>query len=76
MFYSHDEATMLRNIETGQFHVAEIEDDRYTTLLQCYPSKWHNQIKEAFRFGDEDMISQLQDYFMRSTVTTSFKVAN
>ena len=31
MFYSHDEATMLRNIETGQFHVAKIEDDRYTT---------------------------------------------
>ena len=40
MFYSHDEATMLRNIETGQFHVTKIEDKRCDKLLQfkycCY----------------------------------------
>jgi len=76
MFYSHDEASMLRNIETRQFHVAKIEDEIYNKLLKSYPNEWHNQIKEAFLFRDEHMISQLQDYFMRSTVTTSFKVAN
>ena len=76
MFYSHDEASMLRNIETGQFHVAKIEDEIYNKLLKSYPNEGHNQIKEAFLFRDEHMISQLQDYFMRSTVTTSFKVAN
>tara|TARA_B100000424_G_scaffold197594_1_gene154783 strand:+ start:381 stop:647 length:267 start_codon:yes stop_codon:yes gene_type:complete len=60
MFYSHDEATMLRNIETGQFHVTKIEDKRCDKLLQYFPSEWHNHIKQAFRFGDEAMINSLQ----------------
>ena len=60
MFYSHDEATMLRNIETGQFHVAKIEDNKeYNTLINSYPSSWHNHIKQAFRFGCTDMINEL-----------------
>ena len=60
MFYSHNEATMLRNIETGQFHVAKIEDNpEYISLIKSYPSSWHNHIQQAFRFGCTEMINEL-----------------
>ena len=47
-------------VRTGQFNVLKLEsDERYVSLLNSYPSSWHNHIKQAFRFGCTDMINEL-----------------
>tara|TARA_R100000458_G_C8255339_1_gene231529 strand:+ start:249 stop:458 length:210 start_codon:yes stop_codon:yes gene_type:complete len=47
-------------VSTGQFNVVKLDNNKeYNTLINSYPSSWHNHIKQAFRFGCTDMINEL-----------------
>jgi len=47
-------------VSTGQFNVVKLDtNEEYSTLINSYPSSWHNHIKQAFRFGCTDMINEL-----------------
>jgi len=47
-------------VSTGQFNVVKLDtNEEYNTLIDSYPSTWHNHIKQAFRFGCTDMINEL-----------------
>ena len=52
--------SIRRYVSTGQFNVVKLDNnEEYNTLINSYPSSWHNHIKQAFRFGCTDMINEL-----------------
>ena len=42
-------------VRTGQFNVVKLENDESISLLNSYPSSWHNHIKQLCT----DMINEL-----------------
>ena len=57
--YLSDES-IRHYVNTGQFNVVKLDNNQeYNTLINSYPSSWHNHIKQAFRFGCTDMINEL-----------------
>ena len=57
--YLSDES-IRHYVNTGQFNVVKLDNNKeYNTLINSYPKRWHNHIKQAFRFGCTDMINEL-----------------
>ena len=55
-------------VNTGQFNVVKLDNnDEYNTLINSYPKRWHNHIKQAFMFNCKDMISELVKYKVKET---------
>ncbi len=69
MFYSKlSDESIRHNISTGQFNVVKLDDNKeYNNLINTYPKRWHDHIKQAFMFNCQDMIKELVRYKVKET---------